>query len=67
MLQTVSADRGCFACMLGDDDGRTLYVVANRYDAGRSATGSCSPSGSTCRTRAAPDPGQPHAAAGHLL
>jgi len=31
-VQAVDADRGCFACMLGGDDGRTLYVVANRYD-----------------------------------
>lgn len=31
VLETVSADRGCFACMLGGDDGCTLYVVANRY------------------------------------
>jgi sugar lactone lactonase YvrE len=30
-LATVEADRGCFACMLGGDDGRTLYVVANNY------------------------------------
>ena len=29
--QVVEADRGCFACMLGGDDGRTLHVVANRY------------------------------------
>ena len=35
MLQTVPADRGCFACMLGGDDGRTLHIVANRYDAGQ--------------------------------
>ena len=31
VLATVTADRGCFACMLGGDDGRTLFVVANRY------------------------------------
>ena len=31
VLETVEADRGCFACMLGGDDGRTLYVVANNY------------------------------------
>ena len=35
VLQTVPADRGCFACMLGGADGRTLYIVANRYDAGQ--------------------------------
>jgi sugar lactone lactonase YvrE len=32
VLDTVRADRGCFSCTLGGDDGRTLYVVANRYD-----------------------------------
>jgi sugar lactone lactonase YvrE len=31
VLDTVPADRGCFSCMLGDDDGRTLYIVANNY------------------------------------
>ena len=31
VLETVAADRGCFACMLGGDDGRTLYIVANHY------------------------------------
>ncbi len=31
VLETVSADRGCFSCTLGGDDGRTLYVVANHY------------------------------------
>ena len=31
VLATVDADRGCFACMLGGDDGRTLYIVANYY------------------------------------
>ena len=30
VLETVGADRGCFACMLGGDDGRTLFIVANR-------------------------------------
>ena len=38
MLATVEADRGCFACMLGGDDGRTLYIVANRYDGGSGAS-----------------------------
>ena len=30
-LETVEADRGCFACMLGGEDGRTLFVVANEW------------------------------------
>ncbi len=31
VLATVDADRGCFACMLGGADGRTLYVVASQW------------------------------------
>jgi sugar lactone lactonase YvrE len=31
VLETIAADRGCFGCMLGGEDGRTLYMVANRY------------------------------------
>jgi sugar lactone lactonase YvrE len=31
VLERVSADRGCFACMLGGDDGRTLFVVATEW------------------------------------
>jgi sugar lactone lactonase YvrE len=31
VLETVRVDRGAFACMLGGDDGRTLFIVANRY------------------------------------
>ena len=38
VLATVNADRGCFACMLGGYDGRTLYIVANRYDGGSHAS-----------------------------
>jgi sugar lactone lactonase YvrE len=37
VLDTVMADRGCFSCMLGGDDGRTLYIVANHWsDSGAS-------------------------------
>jgi sugar lactone lactonase YvrE len=39
VLATVDADRGCFACMLGGDDGRTLYVVANNWQDGAAADG----------------------------
>jgi sugar lactone lactonase YvrE len=39
VLDTVDADRGCFACMLGGDDGRTLYIVANRYADGSVSDG----------------------------
>ena len=36
---TVDVDRGCFACMLGGDDGRTLYIVANHYDGSGASDG----------------------------
>jgi sugar lactone lactonase YvrE len=39
VLQTVQVDRGCFACMLGDDDGRTLYITANTWQGGRAGDG----------------------------
>jgi sugar lactone lactonase YvrE len=31
ILDRVSVDRGAFACMLGDSDGRTLYVVGAHW------------------------------------
>lgn len=31
VLQTVAADRGCFACMLGGDERRTLFILANEW------------------------------------
>ena len=31
VLETVALDRGCFACMLGGADGKTLYVVAAKF------------------------------------
>lgn len=31
VLETVHVDRGCFACMLGGDDGRTLFIAAARW------------------------------------
>jgi sugar lactone lactonase YvrE len=32
VLDTVQLDRGCFSCALGGVDGRTLFIVAQRYD-----------------------------------
>jgi sugar lactone lactonase YvrE len=32
MLGRVDVDRGCFACMLGGRDGRTLFVVAAQWN-----------------------------------
>jgi sugar lactone lactonase YvrE len=31
VLQTIELDRGCFACMLGGEDDRTLFLVANTW------------------------------------
>jgi sugar lactone lactonase YvrE len=31
VLNTVAADRGCFACMLGGEDGRTLFIAAAQW------------------------------------
>ncbi|MDE3205938.1 MAG: SMP-30/gluconolactonase/LRE family protein [Acidobacteriota bacterium] len=39
VLDSVAADRGCFACMLGGDDGCSLYIVANRYSGSGASDG----------------------------
>lgn len=44
VLESIEAEHGCFACILGGDDGRTLYIVAQDWDgpqavASRGATG----------------------------
>ncbi len=31
VLQTINVDRGCFACMLGGDDKRTLFIMAAEW------------------------------------
>jgi sugar lactone lactonase YvrE len=31
VLQAIEFDRGCFACMLGGPDGRTLFMTANEW------------------------------------
>ena len=32
VLDSVDLDRGCFACALGGDDGRTLFMVTNEWN-----------------------------------
>jgi sugar lactone lactonase YvrE len=39
VLDTITADRGCFACMLGGADGRTLFIVANHYSGSGASDG----------------------------
>jgi sugar lactone lactonase YvrE len=31
VLQSIELDRGCFACMLGGEDGRTLFILAAEW------------------------------------
>jgi sugar lactone lactonase YvrE len=60
VLDTVSVDRGCFACILGGEDGRTLFIGAARWR-GMEAAMTEGP-GTTGQLLAAP--GQPAAHAG---
>jgi sugar lactone lactonase YvrE len=32
VLQTITADRGCFSCALGGPDGRTLFIMAAQWN-----------------------------------
>jgi sugar lactone lactonase YvrE len=59
VLSTVAVDRGCFACMLGGEDGRTLFIGAAEWR-GMEAAMSEGP-GLTGRVLAAPDQPAPHA------
>ncbi len=59
VLTTVTADRGCFACMLGGEDGRTLFIAAAQWR-GMEAAMKEGP-GLTGQLLAAPDQPAPHA------
>jgi sugar lactone lactonase YvrE len=39
VLQTIPVDRGCFACMLGGGDGRTLFIVPAEWGGVEGSTG----------------------------
>jgi sugar lactone lactonase YvrE len=54
--QTIDLDRGCFACMLGGSDGRTLFLVAREWHGFESA----GDGSRTSRVLTAPAPA-PHA------
>ena len=55
VLQTIDVDRGCFACMLGGTDKRTLFIVAAQWGDPASMAGGA-PTGQVL-TAAAPVPG----------
>ena len=59
VLDTITVDRGCFACMLGGEDGRTLFIAAAQWHGMQSAM-SDGPDW-TGQLLAAPDQPAPHA------
>jgi sugar lactone lactonase YvrE len=59
VLNTVAVDRGCFACMLGGEDGRTLFIAAAQWR-GMEAAMTEGP-GVTGQLLAAPGQPAPHA------
>ena len=59
VLDTVAVDRGCFACMLGGDGGRTLFIAAAEWH-GMDILAEHGP-GLTGQLLAAPDQPAPHA------
>ncbi len=59
VLETIDLDRGCFACMLGGDDGRTLFMMAAEWS-GMEKMGIIDPRGQVLVARApAPHAGWP--------
>jgi sugar lactone lactonase YvrE len=59
VLETVNLDRGCFACMLGGPDGRTLFIAAAQWR-GTEGMFEGEPSGQVVIARApAPHAGRP--------
>jgi len=55
VLQTVDLDRGCFACVLGGEDRRTLFLMAAEFSEA-TMSGAAPPTGQVL-TVAAPAPG----------
>jgi sugar lactone lactonase YvrE len=39
VLQTIDLDRGAFACMLGGEDGKTLFIIATEWNGPEAVTG----------------------------
>jgi sugar lactone lactonase YvrE len=59
VLDAIAVDRGCFACMLGGEDGRTLFIAAAKWH-GMQAAMSSGPDW-TGQLLAAPRQPAPHA------
>lgn len=59
IAERVDVDRGCFACMLGGEDGRTLFILAADWQ-GPQAIGRTGPTGHVLAARVAvPHAGRP--------
>jgi sugar lactone lactonase YvrE len=39
VLETIALDRGCFACMLGGEDGTTLFMIAREWHGAENMAG----------------------------
>jgi len=59
VLDTLPVDRGCFACMLGGEDGRTLFIGAAQWHGMETAM--TDGPGTTGQLLAAPERPAPHA------
>jgi sugar lactone lactonase YvrE len=55
VLQAIDLDRGCFACMLGGADRRTLFLITNEWNGPASMADG--PGGGQVLTAEAPSPG----------
>jgi sugar lactone lactonase YvrE len=55
VLQTINADRGCFACMLGGQDRSTLFIIATEWQGPENMTSG--PRTGQVLTAPAPAPG----------
>jgi sugar lactone lactonase YvrE len=59
VVNTVTVDRGCFACMLGGEDGQRLFIAAAEWHGIEQAMREAP--GTTGQPVAAPDQPTPHA------
>jgi sugar lactone lactonase YvrE len=50
VLETIELDRGCFACALGGEDGRALFMVAREWH-GMESMGGGEPTGQIVTAR----------------
>jgi sugar lactone lactonase YvrE len=59
VLQTIELDRGCFACMLGGPDGRTLFMMAAEWQGSAAVADAARTGRVLCVEERAPGAGWP--------